>query len=66
MTLTDIVLQYNQKFDTGFPTMTFAPDKAMEIMKECIKKGKDAYAGLKMDGRTATDARKQGRKEREK
>ncbi len=43
MSLTDIVLQYNQKFDTGFPTITFSPDKAIEIMQECIKKGKDAY-----------------------
>lgn len=43
MTLNDVTLEYNKRFDGGFPTISFTEERAIEIMLECIKKGKDAY-----------------------
>lgn len=43
MALIDVVIQYNKRFDGGFPTMAFSEERAIEIMQDCIKKGKNAY-----------------------
>lgn len=43
MTLSEICLKYNKRFDGGFPTIAFTEERAIEIMQECLDKGKDAY-----------------------
>ena len=43
MTLSEVCLEYNNRFDGGFPTIAFTEERAIEIMRECIEKGKDAY-----------------------
>ena len=43
MTLNEATIEYNKRFGDGFPTIVFTEERAIEIMLDCIDKGKDAY-----------------------
>lgn len=44
----ELMEQYAQKFGEGFPSFqicgTVSDDEAIKIIKDCLAKGKDAYA----------------------
>lgn len=43
--LGSLMYEYQKKFKEGFPTIPLCnnPDKAIQIIKDCLAKGKDVY-----------------------